>query len=98
MRRHIQSQEERFAISPNFPPDETTVFAALNVDGRLINNNPFDYAQFTLMGDASAEKTDGAEADRAVIMVAPFPDPQLFCPRANRQMNWSRSFARSSRH
>jgi len=51
-----------------------------------------------LMGDASAEKTDGAEGDRAVIMVAPFPDPQLFCPRANRQMNWSRSFARSSRH
>jgi hypothetical protein len=70
-----------YAISPSFPPDETAEFAALNVDGGLINNNPFDYAQFTLMGDASAEKTDGAEADRAVIMVAPFPEPPAFLPK-----------------
>jgi hypothetical protein len=70
-----------YAISPSFPPDETAEFAAPNVDGGLINNNPFDYAQFTLMGDASAEKTDGAEADRAVIMVAPFPEPPAFLPK-----------------
>ena len=69
------------AIRPSFPPDETAEFAALNVDGGLINNNPFDYAQFTLMGDASAEKTAGAEADRAVVMVAPFPEPPAFLPK-----------------
>ena len=44
-------------------------------------DNPFDYAQFTLMGDASAEKTAGAEADRAVVMVAPFPEPPAFLPK-----------------
>jgi len=70
-----------FAISPSFPPDETIEFASLTVDGGLINNNPFDYAQFTLMGDASAGKTAGAEADSAVIMVAPFPEPPAFLPK-----------------
>lgn len=70
-----------FAIRPSFPLDERTEFASLTVDGGLINNNPFDYAQFTLMGDASAKKTDGAEADSAVIMVAPFPEPPAFLPR-----------------
>ncbi len=69
-------------IEPNFPewsPLEKN-FVFLNVDGGLINNNPFDYAQYALMGDAKAAKTDGASADSAVIMVAPFPEPPVFLP------------------
>ena len=81
LRRSYPITGGAYAISPNFPRDETTEFAALNVDGGLINNNPFDYAQFAVMGDASADKTDGAEADRAVIMVAPFPEPPAFLPK-----------------
>ena len=81
LRRSYPITGGAYAISPDFPPDETAEFAALNVDGGLINNNPFDYAQFTLMGDASAEKTNGAEVDRAVIMVAPFPEPPAFLPK-----------------
>jgi hypothetical protein len=69
-------------ITPNFPewsPSERN-FVFLNVDGGLINNNPFDYAQYALMGDQKAAKTDGASADSAVIMVAPFPEPPAFLP------------------
>jgi hypothetical protein len=70
-------------IKPNFPewsPTEKN-FTFLNVDGGLINNNPFDYAQYALMGDEKAAKTDGASADSAVIMVAPFPEPPAFLPQ-----------------
>ena len=72
-------------INPNFPPTflaagKDVEFGFLNVDGGLINNNPFDYAQFTLMGGASAEKTQGQDADKAVIMVSPFPEAPAFLP------------------
>jgi hypothetical protein len=70
-----------FKINPRFPdtwrPPE---FAFLNVDGGLINNNPFDYAQYALMGDETAQRPGGADSDSAVIMVAPFPEPPAFLP------------------
>jgi hypothetical protein len=97
LRRSYPITGGAYAISPSFPPDETGRFGSLNVDGGLTNNNPFDYAQFTLMGDASAKKTDGAEADRSVIMVAPFPEPPAFLPRGQPVASSSRSFARCSR-
>jgi Patatin-like phospholipase len=69
-------------INPNFPtpwpPEQPFIF--LNVDGGLINNNPFDYAQFALMGQASAPESAGSAANRAVIMIAPFPEPPAFLP------------------
>jgi hypothetical protein len=71
-------------INPSFPPtflaDKNVKFGFLNVDGGLINNNPFDYAQYALMGGASAPKTQGREADKAVIMVSPFPESPAFLP------------------
>ena len=45
-----------------------------------MNNNPFDYAQYALMGDTEEVKTDAKTADRAVIMVSPFPAPPAFLP------------------
>jgi hypothetical protein len=70
-------------IKPNFPAEWLSTvkeFNFLNVDGGLINNNPFDYAQFALMGNITADKTKGNVADSAVIMVAPFPEPPAFLP------------------
>jgi hypothetical protein len=69
-------------INPNFPapwpPEQPFIF--LNVDGGLINNNPFDYAQFSVMGKERAKNPEGAAADRAIIMIAPFPEPPAFLP------------------
>ena len=72
----------RAVIKPTFPTGTTGQFTFLNVDGGVINNNPFDFAQFALMGDISAESTSGATADRAVIMVSPFPEPPPFLPES----------------
>ncbi len=71
------------SIEPDFPEawlSSAKSFAFLNVDGGLINNNPFDYAQYALMGGYEAGKADGAISDSAVIMVAPFPEPPAFLP------------------
>jgi len=52
----------------------------LNVDGGVVNNNPFDYAQYALMGDYEADEKTADTANRAVIMVSPFPEPPDFVP------------------
>ena len=72
-------------IKPSFPLGWTSTldpksFVFLNVDGGVVNNNPFDYAQYALMGDTEEVKTDAKTADRAVIMVSPFPAPPAFLP------------------
>ena len=72
-------------LKPSFPPAWSTNlgqngFVFLNVDGGVVNNNPFDYAQFALMGDATADEKTADTADRAVIMVSPFPEPPDFLP------------------
>jgi predicted acylesterase/phospholipase RssA len=73
------------ALEPDFPKPWLAAlgskgFVFLNVDGGLINNNPFDYAQYALMGDSAAGKTGADDSDRAVIMVSPFPEPPAFLP------------------
>ena len=75
------------ALEPDFPKPWLAAlgpkgFVFLNVDGGVINNNPFDYAQYTLMGDSAAGKTGADDSDRAVIMVSPFPEPPAFLPDA----------------
>ncbi len=54
-------------------------YAFVNVDGGLINNEPFELARFALI-DAGrmANKRDAFDADRAVIMVDPFPENPAF--------------------
>lgn len=71
------------AIKPSFPlawQTSAQEFIFRNVDGGLINNNPFDYAQYALMGDAPPRSVEGANADSAVVMIAPFPEPPAFLP------------------
>lgn len=67
------------AIKPRFPmPFGPDGFVFLNIDGGVINNNPFDYAQCALMPNPDDVPTQGDAADRAVIMVSPFPEPPAF--------------------
>lgn len=70
------------SIHVDFPPRPpgADAFTFLNVDGGMTNNNPFDYVEFALRGFPKQGETDGARADRAVLMVAPFPDPPAFLP------------------
>jgi hypothetical protein len=73
-------------LKPNFPPAWSSTlgpdgdYIFLNVDGGVVNNNPFDFAQYALMGDHRAEKTSADDADPAVLMVSPFPEPPAFLP------------------
>jgi hypothetical protein len=72
-------------LRPNFPPAWLSTlgpdgYVFLNVDGGVVNNNPFDFAQYALMGDTLAQKTGASDADRAVLMVSPFPEPPTFLP------------------
>ena len=56
-------------------------YSFLNVDGGLINNEPLELArQYLAGGPGKSNPRDGEEADRAVIMIDPFPnalDPNL---------------------
>jgi hypothetical protein len=69
-------------IQPNFPAgtgQRYKWFSFESVDGGLVNNDPFDYAQYALTGD-KAEPASGETVEKAIIMVAPFPEPPEFLP------------------
>ena len=70
-------------IKPTFPAGATIgeEFRFLNVDGGLVNNNPYDYAEYTLLGRPAERRAHTAQTTgAAVIMVAPFPEPPAFLP------------------
>ena len=71
-------------IKPAFPEgyEAAASFVFETVDGGLVNNNPFDYAQYALTGD-HARPTNGTEARNAIVMVAPFPEPPPFPPEGS---------------
>ena len=68
---------------PAWPLKNGETWQTLNVDGGVIDNDPFDLAHDYLAGLAPAPQ-DGvnprraSEADRAVLTVAPFPTESLF--------------------
>jgi hypothetical protein len=73
-------------IQPNFPPDieqQCEAFTFESVDGGLVNNDPFDYAQYALMGGPATEPANGQTVERAIVMVAPFPEPPEFPPEGS---------------
>jgi hypothetical protein len=56
-------------------------FTFLSVDGGLINNEPFEYARYSLMQDPpNPNARAGTDATRAVIMIDPFPEAPDFLP------------------
>ena len=68
-------------IKPDFPEFATGTYRFQNVDGGLINNSPFDYAEYALLGRPSSRLTlTGEQTDAALLMVAPFPEPPAFLP------------------
>jgi hypothetical protein len=67
--------------SPWRDNNKTLAYAFVTVDGGVVNNDPFEYARFALMENPPQQNPrDGDDADRAVIMIAPFPEPPDFLP------------------
>jgi hypothetical protein len=68
-------------IQPDFPPEarQADSFVFESVDGGLANNDPFDYAQYALMGGPPTPAS-GETVEQVIIMVAPFPDRPKFPP------------------
>ncbi|MDQ2776781.1 MAG: patatin-like phospholipase family protein [Acidobacteriota bacterium] len=77
-------------LKPNWDAEDTKQFETLNVDGGVTNNNPFACAHQELclqdpLQAAGHNPRSGAEADRAVVNIAPFlTDPTFLIdkPRA----------------
>ncbi|ATQ69432.1 MULTISPECIES: patatin-like phospholipase family protein [Methylosinus] len=67
-------------LAPQWPPavESESPFWFTCADGGIIDNDPFEYARFTLKKKATDERIlfDLHEADRAVVMISPFPEPK----------------------
>ncbi len=75
--------DDLLPISPQWPKPwyggQNRDFEFLSVDGGVINNQPFEYARFSLMKNPpDPNERDGSKADRAIIMIDPFPAPPSF--------------------
>ncbi|EGV29897.1 conserved hypothetical 76.2 kDa membrane protein [Thiorhodococcus drewsii AZ1] len=57
----------------NQPPREDWTYSFVNLDGGLANNEPFELARRALAGEDGRNPRGGQEANRAVIMIDPFP-------------------------
>ncbi len=65
--------------TPWCPPGAERSYSFANIDGGLIDNDPFEYAHFALLDPGTTENERAAElADRAVILVSPFPQDPHF--------------------
>lgn len=61
------------AAAPAIGADPAYSYEYLNVDGGLMNNEPLEFVRATLAVDGRNPR-DGRTADRAVLMVDPFPN------------------------
>lgn len=61
-------------IKPSWPPRNGDRFHFLSVDGGVMDNEPMELARQTLAGDKGYNPREAESADRAVIMVDPFPN------------------------
>ncbi len=70
----VQREDRQWWI-PRCPPHLMQPYQFWSVDGGLINNEPLETARIALAGapDARNER-DPTKADRAVLMIDPFPD------------------------
>jgi hypothetical protein len=74
------------AIKPDFPPrfpsPPEVEFGFVNVDGGLINNDPFEFARYCLLDnwdtDTPHNQRKPSLATQAVIMISPFPEGYSF--------------------
>ncbi|WP_221764209.1 hypothetical protein [Methyloradius palustris] len=69
-------------INPVWPDrwGANQAFSYVNVDGGVINNDPFELARYSIKELGEDNPRTAKDADRAVIMVAPFPEGYNFPP------------------
>ena len=51
-------------------------YRTANVDGGTFNNEPLDFVRTSLSGLAGRNKRDSTAADRGVVLISPFADPE----------------------
>jgi hypothetical protein len=77
-------QGEKDPAYPNFHPDwpdgdGAAAYSYVSADGGIANNEPFEYARWSIMASPpDPNERDEAKANRAVIMIDPFPEPPDF--------------------
>ena len=80
--KHVIENQWLRKVFLHAPYPQTEKWTTINVDGGLINNEPFEKVQDVLLKLTEESKEDNAKLDRfksTVIMVAPFPsEPQEF--------------------
>ncbi len=67
-------------VVPDWPPHKSPFvpwdYEFLNVDGGIANNEPFEYARYSIKTDVmKPNPSKGEEVDRMVLMIDPFPEP-----------------------
>ena len=67
------SQRKFVAIPPDPVFDRIAPYTFVSVDGGVIDNAPLELARRYLAGGAALD-ADGAKADQAVLLIAPFPN------------------------
>jgi hypothetical protein len=72
-----------FTLPTDFPKEingnPNAILDFITVDGGMIDNEPFQYARWTLMDKPpKPNPRDAVHADRAVIMIDPFPEAPEF--------------------
>ncbi len=77
--------EEDRALKPSWDLQDSDTLQTVNVDGGVTNNNPLECARHELASREPRQpngkiKSTAADADRAVITIAPFPSEANFNP------------------
>lgn len=67
-------------------------YSSFVVDGGTMNNEPVDLARQELAGLMGRNKRDGVEANRAILMIDPFPDRQSDISTAGKFPNLLKTF------
>lgn len=85
----IESLTQETGVDPNFTTAvlDAAEFWFTTADGGIIDNDPFEYARFSLKKKLSEpNESDLAAADRAVIMVSPFPELKPIKPEGQPEL------------
>lgn len=71
----VNMDAELVKIEPTWPTPPGPSYSMLCVDGGTMNNEPLDMARKELAGPLGRNPRDGLKANRAIVMIDPFPDP-----------------------
>ncbi len=85
----VDALVDEYGVDPDFTEAvlKASPFWFTTADGGIIDNDPFEYARFTLKKNMSERnETDLAAADRAVIMVSPFPELKPIKPEGQPEL------------